>query len=319
VVANPFSKFGQFHDADPFEANFFWTGGPVEVAEGTWFTSLGSGVTAFDTTDGLVLVDTGAVALAPAMAGMIRAKTDAPLHTAIVTHGHIDHAFGVEAFLAPGQPPPHVVAHRLAADRFARYERTKPLNDAVNLRQFGGSVPEGHMMAGIVFGTPTIPPDTWYEGDGSTLEVGGLAFELHHARGETDDATWVWCPQRRVLCPGDLFIWSVPNAGNPQKVQRYPWDWAAALRDMAQLDVRSLCPGHGGPVVDDPDTIHRMLVTTAEYLEAIVNQTIDAMNDGGPPAVDVVRRVVLPDSELPWLRPVYDEGEFYARAGRPFA
>ena len=39
-------------------------------------------------------------------------------------------------------------------------------------------------------------------------------------------------PGRRILCCGDLFIWATPNAGNPQKVQRYPRDWAGgAARD----------------------------------------------------------------------------------------
>ena len=53
------------------------------------------------------------------------------------------------------------------------------------------------------------------------VHQGDLTFELHHARGETEDATWTWVPERKLLAPGDLFIWRVPNAGNPQKVQRY--------------------------------------------------------------------------------------------------
>src|ERR1043166_9199118 len=67
------------------------------------------------------------------------------------------------------------------------------------------------------------------------VSVGGVVFELHHCKGETDDHTWVWCPERGVLCPGDLFIWAVPNDGNPQKVQRYPWERAKGLREMAAL------------------------------------------------------------------------------------
>ena len=49
----------------PEEAQFYWTGGPIEVAPKTWFASLFSGCVAFDTTDGLVLVDTGLERLAP--------------------------------------------------------------------------------------------------------------------------------------------------------------------------------------------------------------------------------------------------------------
>jgi len=79
--------------------------------------------------------------------------------------------------------------------------------------------------------------------------VGGERFELHHGKGETDDHTWTWVPGRGVLCTGDFFIWASPNAGNPQKAQRYPREWAHALRDMQEVDAQVLLPGHGPPVV----------------------------------------------------------------------
>jgi alkyl sulfatase BDS1-like metallo-beta-lactamase superfamily hydrolase len=82
---------------------------------------------------------------------------------------------------------------------------------------------------------------------------------------------------------------------------------------MAALRPQSMCPGHGGPVVNDPDKIHRMLTETAGFLESIVEQTIAAMNDGSPPHVDVVHRVKLPEASSPWLKAVYDEGEFIIR------
>ena len=37
----------------------------------------------------------------------------------------------------------------------------------------------------------------------------------------------------RAVFVGDLLTWVFPNAGNPQKVQRYPREWAAALREMS--------------------------------------------------------------------------------------
>jgi alkyl sulfatase BDS1-like metallo-beta-lactamase superfamily hydrolase len=143
--------------------------------------------------------------------------------------------------------------------------------------------------------------------------VGGLAFEVHHARGETDDHSWLFCPERGVLCSGDLFVWSVPNCGNPQKVQRYPWDWARALRAMAAVEPRTLCPGHGGPVIDDAPAIGRMLLETAAFLEQIVERTLALLERGSPPHIDVVRGVALPRSDAPWLQPVYDEAEFIVR------
>jgi glyoxylase-like metal-dependent hydrolase (beta-lactamase superfamily II) len=197
--------------------------------------------------------------------------------------------------------------------RFARYAATQGHNRALNARQFGGTVEAARTSdAYDTFEAPPLAPDVLYD-DRLTLEVGGLTFDLNHAKGETDDHTWVFCRERGVLCPGDLFMWAVPNAGNPQKVQRYPWAWAEALREMAALGPRTLCPGHGGPVVDRPDTIRRMLIETADYLDAIVSATLRAMEDGSPPHVDIVRTVGIPRSGSPWLQPIYDDGEFIVR------
>lgn len=306
---NPTEAFVRMRGRAPEEARFFWTGGPVELAERTWFASQLSGVTAFETDEGLVLVDAGTSFFGPILAERIRQRTSAPVHTAVFTHGHVDHAYGLPAFLAPGQKPPRVVAHRAMPARFERYARTGRHNMALNARQFGGAVDASMAPQWTV---PAIVPDVLYE-DALSLEVGGVRFELRHCRGETDDHTWVFCPQRGVLCPGDLVIWGVPNAGNPQKVQRYPWDWAAGLRAMAALAPRSLAPGHGGPVANDPPKIQRILLETAELLETIVARTLAVLEDDSPPHVDVVRRVEIPRSDSPWLQPVYDEGEFIVR------
>jgi glyoxylase-like metal-dependent hydrolase (beta-lactamase superfamily II) len=122
---NPTDLFKQLRGKSPEEAKFFWSGGPVEVAERTWFQSVFSGCTGFETDEGLVLVDSGMVQLGGKLAALLRRKTGAPVHTAIFTHGHVDHAFGLEAFLLPGQKPPRVIAHRAVAERFVRYERTR--------------------------------------------------------------------------------------------------------------------------------------------------------------------------------------------------
>lgn len=270
-----------------------------------------------ETDEGLVLVDSGLSRLAQLIASTLRGKTKAPVHTAIFTQGHVDHAFGLGAFLVEGQRPPRVVAHRDMPARFTRYERTAAHNAALNARQFGGTVEaaseDGAMgEAYHTFHAPEHGPNLLYD-ERIDLTVGGLRFEVHHCRGETDDHSWVFCPDRGVLCTGDLFIWGVPNAGNPQKVQRYPWEWAAGLRAMAAKEPRSLCPGHGGPVIDDPAKIQRMLLETADFLDAIVERTLDAMNDGSPPHADIVHRVRLPTSDSPWLQNVYDDAEFIIR------
>jgi len=317
MVANPAEKFQALSGKSREEAAFFYSGGPFKVAERTWFVTNVGGVTAFETDEGLVLVDAGMRLFSPQMAKDIRQYTPAPVHTVIYTHHHIDHAFGTADFLAEGQPRPRVIAHRAMPANFARYERTLQHTLALNARH-GGNIPENtNTVMGAVdqiflTGKPDLLPDTLFD-DCLTIEVGHVTFELHHSRGETDDHTWVYCPQRDVLCCGEFIIWAVPNAGNPQKVQRYPWDWSDTLREMAALKPATLCPGHGSALIGEPELIQQILLETAGYLDSIVEQTLNAMEKGSPPHVDIVRSVKPPTTDSPWLQPIYDEAEFISR------
>ena len=261
-------------------------------------------VTAFETDEGLVLVDTGGMLIAPQVHAQIRAWSDAPLHTAIYSHGHVDHVFGVPLFEAEGNGKPHVIAHENVPKRFDRYVLTAGYNAAINQRQF--------QVEGLEWPTDYRYPDETYS-HGHSFEVGGERFELRHAKGETDDYTWTWVPGRRILCPGDLFIWATPNAGNPQKAQRYPRDWSQALREMAALDAELMLPGHGLPVVG-AERVRAALEDTAALLESICEQALELMNRGL--TLDEVIHGVEPPAELiskPYLKPVYDEPEFIVR------
>lgn len=276
----------------------------VEVASDTAFISAFANVCAFRTGEGLVLVDTGSQLAAHNIYRLIRGWDQQPLHTAIYSHGHIDHVFGVAVFeeeaMEKGWPLPRVVAHEAVPARFERYILTAGYNSIINQRQFG--------MA-VAWPTEYRFPDETYR-DALTLEIGGERFELRHARGETDDHTWVWVPGRKVLCCGDFFIWCAPNAGNPQKVQRYARDWAAALREMAALGAAVLLPGHGFPILG-AERIRAALGDTAELLESLHDQTLALMNQGTR-LDEVIHKVQAPAHllEKPYLRPIYDEPEF---------
>ncbi len=288
--------------------------GIAEVAAGVSFVPSFANVSAVRTGDGLMLVDTGSSIMAGEIHRRLREWDPGRLNTAVYSHGHIDHVFGVPVWAAEsaeaGWPEPVVVAHEALPARFDRYIKTAGYNGIINRRQFN--------LPSLEWPTEYRYPDRTYR-DHLDLDVGGVRAELHHAKGETDDHTWTWFPDARVLCCGDLFIWASPNAGNPQKVQRYPLEWADALRRMLDLyqapgggpDV--LLPGHGYPVVG-ADRVRQALGDTAELLESLVEQTLALMNAGA--RLDEVIHSVAPPGRLmerPYLRPVYDEPEFIVR------
>ncbi|MGO9341963.1 MAG: alkyl sulfatase dimerization domain-containing protein [Acidimicrobiales bacterium] len=280
----------------------------AEVTDGVAFIPSFANVSAFKTDDGLVFVDTGSAFVTASIHQQIRSWTPDPLDTAIYSHGHIDHVFGVPVFDKEaeerGWRAPVVVAHEALPPRFDRYVLTAGYNGIINARQF--------QAPGLAWPTDYRYPDRTYT-DRLDLQVGGVEFQLHHAKGETDDHTWTWVPEHRVLCCGDLFIWASPNCGNPQKVQRFPSEWAAALREMVELGPEILLPGHGFPVIG-ADRVRTALTETAELLESLVEQTLELMNQGARldeilHAVEAPRHLM----ERPYLAPVYDEPEFVVR------
>jgi alkyl sulfatase BDS1-like metallo-beta-lactamase superfamily hydrolase len=280
----------------------------AEVGDGVGFIPAFANVSAFATGDGLVLVDTGSVFAARPIHAELRRWTAGRLHTAIYSHGHVDHVFGVPVFeeeaAERGWPRPTVIAHEALPARFDRYIATAGYNGIINQRQF--------QVPGLAWPTEYRYPDHTYR-DVHTLEVGDHRFELHHAKGETDDHTWTWVPDLRILCCGDMFIWASPNAGNPQKVQRFPREWAAALREMVELEPEILLPGHGVPVVG-ADRVRQALTDTADLLDSLVDQTVALMNEGAR-LNDIIHAVVPPPDLMakPYLRPIYDEPEFVVR------
>jgi len=284
--------------------------GAEELDDGLLYVKSVASVSALDTGDGLVMLDTGGFFDVDHVFESVRGWRRDPLAAAVFSHHHVDHIFGTKRFeeeaATEGWQAPLVYAHEEMPHHFDRYVKTAGWNSAINSRQFGLG------LVKLDWPLEYRVPDVLYA-DTVTFERGDLTFELRHARGETDDATWTWVPEKKILHPGDLFIWAVPNAGNPQKVQRYLSDWAAALRQMASLGPEVMLAGHGLPIFGR-DRVVAALTDTADLLDSIETQTIALMNQGKP-LDEVIHTVEVPERlrEKPYLRPVYDHPQFLVR------
>jgi glyoxylase-like metal-dependent hydrolase (beta-lactamase superfamily II) len=245
----------------------------------------------------------------------VRSWRETRLASAVFSHHHVDHVYGVAPFdaeaIEKGLPGPMVYGHEAIAAHFERYRRTSGWNNAINRRQLMPAAEVADSRA-FQWGQPTRLPDVTYR-DRIVFRQGDLTFELKHSRGETEDATWTWVSERRLLATGDLFIWAVPNAGNPQKVQRWVGEWAAGLRQMASLGAALLIPGHGLPIFGT-QRIETALLDTATFLESIETQVLGLMNTGAS-LETILHEVDLREDLMakPYLRPVYDHPQFLIR------
>ena len=283
----------------------------TEVAEGLAVVESFSHSVVVDSGDGLVAFDASHANTGAAVVDAIRGWRTDPVRRLVYTHGHADHVGGSVHFDAAWDDI-EVIGHENVGRRFDRYRDTNRWNVLINARQFGGV--RGDFQMGDGESPDFIPPDTLAPthvvDTHDTVRLGDRTIELNHARGETDDHLWGWMPDERWLFAGDFVIWNFPNAGNPQKVQRYPLEWAAALRDMASRRPEILLPAHGLPV-GGADRIEEMLTTIAGALETLVHDVVDMMNAGE--LLDTIVHSVSVDPDLlakPYLRPLYDEPEF---------
>jgi alkyl sulfatase BDS1-like metallo-beta-lactamase superfamily hydrolase len=288
-----------------------------ELADGVAIVESFSHVVAVDTGDGLVTFDASGAQSANAVLAALREWSDEPIHTLVYTHGHADHVGGSRSFKtdaeAHGRPTPRVLGHERIVPRFERYEQTRGYNMVINLRQFGGAAKAVAQLLDRPFlPDGTLRPDVTYEHQ-LTERIGGIDLEYNHCKGETDDHTWTWIPQHRMISAGDQFIWNFPNCGNPQKVQRYPVEWAESLRAMAAKGAELFVPAHGLPIAGR-DRIRQVLDTVATTLETLVAEVLDGMNSGAT-LDEIVHTVAVPAETLalPYLRPLYDEPEFVIR------
>ena len=235
-----------------------------------------------ETEEGLVLFDLPMKQYAKKVFREIREFTKKKVKFIIYSHGHFDHCFAYEPFIEEikdkGWEMPQVIAHKNCLKRFKKYRMLDKYHDWLNRQQFASLLLRRKKE--MVSAHKTLDPTIILKGDESyTFKLGNCTFELYHDIGETDDSIWLWVPEKKLICAGDLFVSSFPNVGNPYKVQRYPKDWAIAMEKMMEKNAEYLIPGHG-PLIEGKEKVNDVLSITAEAMHFVHDEVVKRMNEG---------------------------------------
>jgi len=237
----------------------------------------------FDTKEGLVIFDVPIRQFAQKTFDAIRHITNKQVKYIIYSHGHFDHAFGYGPFIEEvrkkGWDMPEVIAHENCIRRFEKYEILGKYHDWINKQQFASV--SGRGRDAVVSARETLDPTIILKGNDSSysFKLGDVNFEIYHDIGETDDSIWLWAPEKKTICTGDLIVSSFPNIGNPFKVQRYPKDWAIAMEKMREKNAEYLVPGHGR-LIEGGEEVRDVLSITGDVMHFVHDEVVKRLNEG---------------------------------------
>lgn len=298
--------FGHHPGKSREDAAYVFVGPPEEVAAGVFhFYSVANSVT-FVCGDRLLQVDCQLGFKAPEVIAQMRQRTELPIDSIVITHGHVDHCLGAQLYiddnLKRGYSRPRVIGHRHLRERINKNKLLEGHRIATDKRQFQVDF---DLQDLFVF------PDVEFM-DRLMVALNGQTFIIAFGHGHTEDSIWVYNPERQVLACGDLFQWTAPNLGNPFKMQRFALENAKALEEMAALGAEVLCPGHG-PVIYGKGEIQTCLLTTARYLHHIQDHVVSCLNRS------MILEETLSSLRMPpelmnskWLPPMYGHPVFIA-------
>jgi cyclase len=188
-----------------------------------------------ETTDGYVMIDSPQQPI-DAVRWRERMEDKAPIRYLINTEPHGDHISGNAYFTNT-----EVVGQVKLQECFERYLWAFGSLDEKRER-FKQTDPDSVWLVGHP-DYPAVNPPTRTFDDKLTLNVGNHTFNIIHMPGHTAPQTSVLVPEEGVVFTGD----NVFHKCRSWLQECDPWEWLAALKSIAALDVETIVPGHGEP------------------------------------------------------------------------
>tara|TARA_B100001250_G_scaffold407537_1_gene428459 strand:+ start:4872 stop:6584 length:1713 start_codon:yes stop_codon:yes gene_type:complete len=241
-------------------------------------------------------------------------KNSNPIKAIIYTHNHGDHTFGTAFYLNNQNERPQIIAHKDTDYYVQRIMGIlNPIITERSNRMFGTLLSDEDLInVGIgpnlsVSKSPAgyIKPDITFE-DNLNITIAGIALELYHAPGETNDQIFVWLPNHKALMPGDNIYKTFPNLYTIRgTTHRDVTGWINSIDHMRTFNAEFVFPSHTKPIIGK-DNINEALVTYRDAIQYIHDQTIRLMNEGLYPD-EIADIIKLPEdiANSPYLYEFY--------------
>jgi len=277
-----------------------------KVAEGVYYATGGAGsnnIVIVNDRD-VVLVDDGTTpAAARAFLEDIKLITTKPVKTVVNTHFHYDHTDGNSVFA----PDVQIIGHeyvrtailtlnvldrepfktsqstRLQAQLASVRGQLTAATDAARKAELANQLAAAETLGEQLKEIKPTPPNVTYTSK-MVLHPGGHEIQLLFlGRGHTAGDTFVYLPQERIVCTGDMDEGSrIAYMGDS-----FPDEWIASLEALKKLDFALVLPGHGRPFRDKGQ-----ITAFQNYLKDLTAQVATLRKQGVTPD-EAAKRVDL--------------------------
>ncbi|MGE0258941.1 MAG: MBL fold metallo-hydrolase [Alphaproteobacteria bacterium] len=192
-----------------------------------------------ETSDGYVMIDSPQQPI-DAVRWREQLEEKAPIRYLVNTEPHGDHISGNAYF-----PKVPVVGQVKLQECFDQYLNAFGSLDEKRER-FKQTDPDSVFLVGHPDYPPSHGPTLTFT-DALMLNVGNHTFNIIHMPGHTAPQTSVYVPEEGVVFTGD----NVFHKCRTWMQECDPWEWLAALDQIAALDAEIIVPGHGEPCGKD--------------------------------------------------------------------
>ena len=198
----------------------------------------------FRAPEGLVVMDTGRH-VEHTQKILDYAKTvGLPISAVVNSHWHLDHVSGnprVRAVYPAMQVYASGAIEEAMSGFLANYR--KQLEEAIVHSKDDAQITSLRAEIATIDAGRALYPDVIVTKT-AKRRISGRNFVLHlESHAATAGDVWLFDPASRVLAAGDLVTLPVPFLDTA-----CPTGWKTALADIAQVDFRTLIPGHGAPM-----------------------------------------------------------------------
>lgn len=267
----------------------------VKLADNVHMATGVGNVMMITTSEGNVIFDTGLLLQTPKQLEALKAVSDAPVHTIILSHSHADHIGGTRFFTEGGT---RIIAH----DQFTEEQRylmeAEPYQYRRNRTLFPWMPawqdrPDIAMMryGGI---EPDITVDDW---ETHSFSLGGVDFQVIGTPGaEGADNLVLWLPQQKMLFSGDFFGPQFPQFPNVFTMRgekiRKPIEYVRSLDLLIPLGIETVVPGHMDPT-RGAEQIAKDMQRIRDAVQYVHDETVAGMN-AGKSVYQLMREIKLP-------------------------